>query len=72
LIALRHVVRIDSMISPKARVPRRGWVRLLLPAAATVLALFGGYQWGIRRGAVAHDNPPAVTVVVPASGGWHQ
>jgi hypothetical protein len=72
LIALRHVVRIDSSMPAATTAGRQVWMRLVLPAAAVMLALLGGYQWGTRRGATALPDPPAVTVVVPATTGWRQ
>jgi hypothetical protein len=70
LIALRHVVREDPTLVPKTPAARTSRLRLVIAAAAVIVALFGGYRLGERHGAGAANEPPTPTRVVPATGQW--
>jgi hypothetical protein len=69
LIALRHVVRADAIVSAPPSRLRRRWIGALV-AAAVLLALIGGYRIGELNAAAAAQRPPTPTVIVPANSGW--
>ncbi len=64
-VVLRYATQADDTIRVVETSARRGSNRFLLAAAAVLVALVGGYQFGQRQ--VEHDStqPPAVTRVVP-------
>ena len=64
LVALRHIVQPDDMVTLAAAPRRRSRWRPLLATAAMLVALAGGYVIGERRGAGDEDAPPAPTRVV--------
>ncbi len=64
-VVLRYAAQADDAMRVVETPARRGSNRFLLSAAAVLVALVGGYQFGQRQ--VEHDPtpPPAVTRVVP-------
>ncbi len=63
-VVLRYAAQADDAIRVAESPARRPSNRFLLAAAAVLVALVGGYQFGQRQ--VEHDStPPAVTRVVP-------
>jgi hypothetical protein len=68
-VVLRYATQADDALmiaEPRARRPSN---RLLVAAAAVVLALAGGYQFGQRQAASDSTRPPAPTRVVQVD--WH-
>ena len=72
LIALRHLVQIDVDQQPalSTQRPPRLSLRVLVAAAAVVLALVGGYVAGARRSGSPDAEPPPATRVIETSAGW--
>ena len=70
-IALRHIVLTEgsAQSAPPAGV-KRSLLRVLLPVAAVLIALVGGYFIGERRSQLSPDPAPSPTRVVEASTEW--
>lgn len=67
LLALRHVVQPSSAsVESKRRSP----LRILVAAAAIVVALLGGYFAGQFRSEAARAAAPSPTRVIEAPGDW--
>ena len=70
-VALRHVVHNDGQSLPvQSAGVKRSMLRLLLPVAAVLVALVGGYVIGERSTQVTPDAAPAATRVVEAPTEW--
>jgi hypothetical protein len=68
-VVLRYAAQANDALmiaGPHARRPSK---RLLLAAAAVLLALAGGYQFGHRQAGPDSTRPPAPTRVVAVD--WH-
>lgn len=74
LVALRHLVQPDATASRAIeRRPARSSLRVLVAAAAVVVALVAGYAIGGRRAETATvTDPPTATRVVEATSGWQE
>ena len=73
LVALRHLVQPDAAASRAIeRRPARSTLRVLVAAAAVVVALVAGYAIGGRRAETAVTDPPTATRVVEATSGWQE
>lgn len=64
-VVLRYAAQADDVIGLTEPVARRPPIRYLLVAAAVLVALVGGYQFGQRQVEPGSTPPPAVTRVVP-------
>lgn len=62
-VVLRYAARADDPVVVAPPAARWQPSRLLLAAAAVLVALVGGYQLGHRQ--AAPESPPAATRVVP-------
>ena len=70
-VALRHIVHTDGhAASAQPASVKRSVLRLLLPVAAVLVALVGGYFIGERRSQFVTDAAPSPTRVVEASTEW--
>jgi hypothetical protein len=70
-IALRHIVHTDGLALPaQPATMKRSLLRMLLPAAAVLVALAGGYVIGERSTQATSDDAPAATRVVEAPAEW--
>ena len=68
LLALRRLAQVDASVP--AAVPRaRGVLRLILAAAAILLALAGGYRWGANA-TPPGGSAPTPTRVITDTGPW--
>ena len=63
LVALRTVVQPPEQPRAAAMVPRRRWV--LVSAAAVLLALFGGYQFGRVQSRASVEDVATSSVTAP-------
>src|SRR6478735_8219517 len=65
LLALRHLVRTEGkeVAAPSDRKPWRTSVRAVVAAAAVVVALVGGYLFGVRRSESRMSAAPPATRV---------
>jgi len=73
LVTLRRLAQPEDVPSVLTRLPPRRAarpVRILAVAAALVLAVVGGYQWGERSSDSSSADPPAPTRVVRSETGW--
>ena len=68
LLVLRYAAQAEDTVVPAAP-NRRPSRRVLLAAAAVLVALAGGYQLGQRQAGPDSATPPAATRVVPVD--WH-
>jgi hypothetical protein len=69
-VVLRYAARAEEPVLAVAKPPaRRPLNRVLLAAAAVLVALVGGYQLGQRHVEPDLTRPPAATRVVPVD--WH-
>jgi hypothetical protein len=70
LLALRQLAQVDV---PAAAVARRGRtaLRLAMAAAAVVVALAGGYRWGVSTSTAA-AVPPEPSRVLNNVGAWQE
>jgi hypothetical protein len=64
-VVLRYAAQADDPAVVTGPPARRAPSRVLLAAAAALVALVGGYQLGHRHASVDATRPPAVTRVVP-------
>ena len=64
-VVLRYAAQADDPVPVAAPAERRPPSRLLLAAAAVLVALAGGYQLGHRHVEPDSTQPPAATRVVP-------
>lgn len=68
-VILRRAAQAEDPVTMVAKPPvRRALPRVLLPAAAVLVALVGGYQIGHRQAEPESARPPAATRVVPLDG----
>jgi len=72
LLALRHLVRTEGkdIAAPNDRKPWRTSVRVVMAAAAVLVALVGGYLVGARRTESRMSAAPPATRVVQAPAAW--
>jgi hypothetical protein len=68
-VVLRYAAQAEEAVLVGAPPARRAPSRLLLAAAAVLVALAGGYQLGQRQAGPDSSRPPAATRVVPVD--WH-
>jgi negative regulator of sigma E activity len=74
LIALRHLAQPDDKEPHTLRdqKPWRASLRVMLAAAAVLVALVGGYLVGERRSETGLPEAPAATRVVDAPPAWQE
>jgi hypothetical protein len=74
LVALRHVMNVEGppvSLHSGGSGPR-SLLRVLLPVAAVLVALVGGYFIGERQGRPMDTQAPSATRVVEAQGEWRE
>jgi hypothetical protein len=64
-VVLRYAAQSDDAVGVAGPVARQQPIRYLLVAAAVLVALVGGYQFGQMHVEPDSTAPPAVTRVVP-------
>lgn len=71
LVALRHLTQADEPLT-KAAPATASRFKLLVAAAAVVVALVGGYQLGQMQTGESSAKPPEPTRTVPAAVAWQE
>lgn len=74
LVALRHVINVEGQPVPlrPAAPGKPSLLRALLPVAAVLVALVGGYVIGERQNQPVASEAPSATRVVEAQGEWRE
>jgi hypothetical protein len=63
-IVLRYAAQADDTVTSSSSPARQSTGRLFLAAAAVLVALAGGYEFGQRQAGADSAGPPAATRVV--------
>jgi hypothetical protein len=74
IVLLRHLAQAEEPLNAVTSVPapRSNRALYLVAAAASLVALLGGYQLGQRHGTTDLTRPPSATRVVQSEPVWQQ